>query len=339
MKIVGWNLLNIGNTKLGKAFTPTFLGFGLGNNILDYICNVVMGEPTWNNLGIAANTPADVFVIIELKTGGKLKGGAVSGTCIPTITNIRNALNQVATANGITATHKYAFATPLITGNHEAVGVIYNKRVFNANPVTETLRDNMNNNINPRTPFMVTLVKTANNEEVKIVGIHAPPVKGGADVRYKPPIDFIKKMGFIDELDPAVPIVGTDFFIMGDFNCNPDSYYISKQNNKRRKVFGFKALDDWGYETNIPNGTLTSLRKAVNNNFAPPANYMSEAYDNLFYKFANHPMGITEQVLDLIAHARNMNVVGTPAVYPASTVALLNNNNKVSDHFPFVIEF
>jgi hypothetical protein len=336
MKIVGWNLLNVGNTKLGKPLTAGFAAFGLGGNILDYIVKLAMFDDAWDNLNLT-DSPADVFVVIELKTGGSLKGGAVSGTCLPTLNTIVNAMNVWAVANGLGATHQYAFATPLITGYHESVGVIYNTHVFNAAPATQTLRDNVGNNINPRTPFMASLVETATGKVFEIVGIHATP-KGGGGVNlvYKPPIDFIRKLGLVTELDPTLPMVQPDYFIMGDFNCNPASTYT---NGLGVVVTGFGQLTAWHYATNIPNGTLSSLRTGVNNAFAPPANYLSDAYDNLMYNFDVPPGPIDEMVLNLIANARNMNAVGTPAVYPGNLVALLNNNRKVSDHLPFAIEF
>jgi hypothetical protein len=52
---------------------------------------------------------------------------------------------------------------------------------------------------------------------------------------------------------------------------------------------------------------------------------------------------INERVLDLIANARNFNppppTVPPVAAYPGNLVMVLNNNRKVSDHLPFVIEF
>jgi hypothetical protein len=341
MKIVGWNLLNVGNTKLGKAFTPGFAALGLGNTIMDYITGLVMGNAVWNNLGIT-NLPADVFVIIELKTGGSFKGGAVSGTCIPTLTTIVNALNVYAVANGHAATHQYAFATPLITGHHESVGVVYNTMVFNPAPPTQTLRDNLGNNLNPRTPFMATLTQIVGGGVFEIVGIHAPPKGGGGvNVQYKPPVDFVRRMGTITELDATLPMNPPDYFVMGDYNCNPTSTYT---NGLGAVISGFGQLIAWGYNSLIPNGTLTSLRTGVNGAFLPPANYLSDSYDNLLYNFDVPPVGpINERVLDLIANARNFNppppTVPPVAAYPGNLVMVLNNNRKVSDHLPFVIEF
>ena len=83
MKIVSWNLRNIGNTKLTNTFTQKYLGFGLGNDVADYVAGLVMGSDRWNAVPNLSTNPADIFVVIELKTGGKKKGGAVSGTCIP----------------------------------------------------------------------------------------------------------------------------------------------------------------------------------------------------------------------------------------------------------------
>ncbi len=338
MKIVCWNLKNIGQTKLGNAFTNTFTPYGLGNNVLDYMMKLVMGDAAWSNLwGLAglSNNPADIFVIIELKTGGHNKNQAVSGTCLPTITAITNAMNQVAVTRNINNNYQYSFATPKITGNHETVGVIFNNLVFNANPATISLRDNNNAYINPRTPFMASLVEGTTT--TKIVGIHAPPVKGGANVRYRPPIDYVRKLGIVGELDPTAAVSPTDYFIMGDFNCNPGSSYT---NGFGVAVTGFNQLLAWNYNSLIPNGTLSSVRTRVANVNPQPSNYLSEAYDNLLYNFSVAPGGISEYVLDLIGNARNVSQPLNPvALYPNNLVAVLNNYNKVSDHLPMIIEY
>jgi hypothetical protein len=341
MKIISWNLLNLSTVGLAKDLTLHFTHFGLGNNVLDYITKLVMADAAWNNLGMSDN-PADIFVIIELKTGGETKGAPVEGNCLPTLTTLTTALNTIANARGIAANYQYAYATPLITGKNEAVGIIFNTRVFNAAPATQTLRTNNNQNLQKHTPFMATLVRTADNRPFKIIGIHAPPLGlGGVNRQYKPPIDFVIKLGSITELDPTLPAnSNAEHFIMGDFNCNPASMYIKGDGTH---IFGFTFLrNDWHYATNIPDNTLSSLRTAVVPGGVPPANYLSMAYDNLLYKFAGAAPVVNERVLDLIANARDMTVAPPAALYPAELGGedgLLRNSNIVSNHLPVIMEF
>jgi hypothetical protein len=340
MKIVCWNLKNLGQTKLGNPLTNTFTPYGLGNTVLDYMMKVVMGSAAWNNLwaspGLSAS-PADIFVIIELKTGGHNKNQAVSGTCIPTLTTVVNAMNLAANNLNVQNNYQYSYATPLITGNHETVGVIYNNRIFNANPATIALRDNNNLYINPRTPFMATLVNTLTNDEIKVVGIHAPPVSGGANTRYRPPIDYIRRLGQVNALDNSQQMIDADYFVMGDYNCNPASTYI---NGFGAAITGFAQLLAWNYNSRIPNGTLSSVRTKVANTNPQPANYLSEAYDNMLFDFnATAPVNINGYVLDLIGNARNVSLPVAAPLYPNNVVAVLNNYNKVSDHLPMIMEF
>lgn len=322
MKIISWNLRNIGQTKLGNTFTPTIAGRGLGNNVLEYMMNVVMGMPVWTN--ICSPNPADIFVIIELKTGGNAKGGNANGTSIPTLAAVVGAMNTVATLRGQAATHQYNAVVPLITGYHETVGVVYNTRLltFTAAAVR---RDVNNRYINPRTPFSAAFTVTATGAQVIVTGLHAPPPSGGAALRYRPPINYANSVATV----PSLPLQNQ--LVMGDYNCNPASTYTN----------GFGVVVGWnwaGYGTLIPNGTLSSVRLKVANANPAPANYLSDAYDNLLFNFVAGPPVVT-QVLDTIGNARDMTTVPPTAMYPGNLVALLNNYNRVSDHLPIYMEF
>ncbi|MGL5888521.1 MAG: hypothetical protein ACRC3B_01470, partial [Bacteroidia bacterium] len=215
MKIISWNLLNIGNTKLGKALNGAVVAGGLGNTVLDYIVKMATGDPAWNN--ICTTNPADIFVVIELKTGGTTKGNAANGTSIPTLANLVNAMNVAVTARNLQGQFVYASAPAEIVGYHECVGVIYNTlSVQVAN--NGALRDNNGNWIGPRTPYLVRFTTVAPpNTPYNIIGIHAPPPKAGAD-RFKAPILFAQRIADVPEV---INNAAETVLIMGDFNCNP----------------------------------------------------------------------------------------------------------------------
>src|SRR5689334_11971369 len=131
MKIVSWNLKNIGQSKLTNAFSPTFNAFGLGNNVIDYITGLVMGATRWNAVASLSTNPADIFVVIELKTGGNQKGKAISGTCLPTLNDITGRLNLIVSKKypgNPDPPYQYDYVIPVIIGYHETVGIIFNKK-------------------------------------------------------------------------------------------------------------------------------------------------------------------------------------------------------------------
>lgn len=313
MKIISWNLRNIGINKLANGFTAAFQAYGLGNNVLDYMMNVVMGTNVWNNINTPL--PADIFVIIELKCGGHAKGYLPPGPASPTLQAITAAMNLVvANTPGYIGNYNYNFVTPLIVGKHEAIGVIFNTHALNF-VATGVLRDNNLRLINPRTPNYVRFATVAGGNNLNVIGIHAPPPKGGANVKYRPPIQFANKVATVPEL--AQP----DTLIMGDYNCSPNSVFNSGAGN-----IGWNFA---GYVTSIPNGTLTSVRQKVANTQLPPANYLSGPYDNLLRNI--NPVGTTQVVLDTIGNARNITV---NPIGPTNLNVVLRNYNKVSDHLP-----
>lgn len=334
MKIISWNLKNLGQTKLGNAFTPTYSAYGLGGNVGTFITNLVTGSPVWNNIANLSTNPADVFVVIELKTGGSNKGTAVGGTCIPTLTLLRNAMNQAVNARlGNNLNYLYNFAIPLVCGRHETVGVIFNTRVLNLVGFT-VFRNLTNNNwINPRTPGGAQLTDIASGNNFQVIGIHAPPPKGAANIKYRPPIQYSNL------LQHTTPTGLANTFFMGDFNCNPNSTYVLNAHGGPVNVGPFQNMP--GFGTRLPTPTLSSVRTKITNNFPPPASYLNDAYDNIWFNTAV-PVGTPQIVPDMIGNARNMNVIGTPVVFganPATSAAIVRAFNMVSDHLPVVIEF
>lgn len=313
MKIISWNMRNLGTTKLTNTFTNTFQALGLGNNVQSYMINVVMGSQAWTNINPAV--PADIFVIIELKCGGNRKGYAATGAAVPVLQAVTGAMNTVvANTQAYQGNYQYSYVNPLIVGRHEAVGIIYNTKALTLNQ-RGVLRDNNLRLINPRSPFWARF--THNNGTVfNVIGIHAPPPSGGANVRYRNPINFARKVSTVPDL------VNANTMVMGDYNCAPNSVYNSGQGN-----VGWTFN---GYQTNIPNGTLTSVRKKVAKGQTPPANYLSGPYDNLLRNFNGN--NITQGVLDTIGNARNVNT--NPPSPPGTLAMVLNNYNKVSDHLP-----
>ena len=312
MKIISWNLRNIGINKLARPFTARFQAYGLGNNVLDYMMKVVMGDPVWSNIN--NGYPVDIFVVIELKCGGLKKGEYPPGAPSPTLVTIMTAMNNYANGAGIAASYRYNAVPPLIVGRHEAVGIIYNTAAL-ALVGAAVLRDVNGKFINPRTPFYTQFTPVAWNNPLHIIGLHAPPPQGGANVRYRPPILFARKVGTVPQL------ANPNTMIMGDYNCAPNAVYNAGMGN-----VGWNFPN---YGTYIPDGTLTSVRTRLANTQQPPANYLSGPYDNLLKNF-NGP-NIQQQVLDTIGNARNM------AVNPIGSTRLslvLSNYNKVSDHLP-----
>lgn len=326
MKIISWNLKNVGQTKLAKSFSPGFNALGLGNTVLDYVSRVVMGDAAWNAIPNFSTNPADLFVVVELKSGGRQKGMAVSGTCIPTISALTTQLNAIAQAR-YPLSYQYKYVVPAITGYHETVGVIFNTVTLDLD-VAQSVRDSTTNRwINPRTPYLAQFTIKSTGSTFQVVGVHAPPPNGSDAVRFRPPIDFCRKL-------PTIQAAGlANTFLTGDFNCNPaDSYTTGME----AQVQPFAELP--AYITKIPNGTLSRVRTEVARGEAPPANYLSGAYDNIMFN-ATEPAAVTETVVDLIGNARNMSKSPPPNVSETNTTLVLNAYNAVSDHLPVVIEW
>lgn len=321
MRVVSWNLKNIGQGKLGVMFGNAQVRGAVGNTVLDYIARVVLGLAPWNAL---VGGPADLFVMIEVKTGGSAKNTQVSDTCVQLMTAVVAAVNAARPA-AIQATYHYDYITPLISGRHETVGIIYNDVVYDdMNVNAEALRDDQNHYINPRTPLLGILTNRDNDTALNVIGIHAPPPSGAANRFFQPPINYCRRLPMVTALQQAASMAPETALVMGDFNCDQASAYAGAAGN----VMGFTELTGmYQYQTGLMNNTLTSVRRKIVNGIPAPGNYLSGAYDNIFSYFEMRPMGIAQTALDLIGQA--------PAALTLQVA--FNAYASVSDHIPVMM--
>lgn len=330
MKIISWNLRNISLTKLSNKFSAQFTTYGLGNNVLDYMVNLVLGNAQWNGI-LATNNPADMFVVIELKTGGKYKGTKVTGKCINALTSITNALNKAVAAKYASTTnnYNYAYVVPVLSGNRETVGFIYNTKVFTYNnDITPEKKTSSGTYLQDRTPLSASFKLVAKPTiSFTFAGIHAPPEKGGSN---RPPIDFCTEL-------EGVPSSSADYsFFLGDFNCCPTDYYV---NGRGVTVYPFKDLFTNNYfGTSLPNGTLTSVRSSVDSEAMGDERYLANPFDNIIYYFEDSVSVTSEQAPDLIRLAKNCSATPATNLCPAREIATLNAYNIVSDHIPVIMD-
>lgn len=323
MKIMFWNLLNLGNTKLNKALSQGVIGAnGMGNNILDYIVGISTGQAVWQ--GATSTVPADVFVIVELKSGGTMKGNAGNGACLQVLPRVVQAMNALVNPQH----YVYASVPPLVIGRHEVVGVVYNTLALNA-PQGSVVRNVQNNFLGPRTPFLVQFNQIATNTPLNIVGIHGPtsnPTSG----------DFRNAVVYTNQLAacPAIRQQGNipkhATYIGGDFNVDPLNSYALGNNNKKKKIPAFSDLKVGNYVITLANGTLTSLRMGLNNNYPAPENYLSQPYDNIPFLKPN---------LNPLPPVSRVDIIGDAPTYQNHQQATFNAARKVSDHLPITIEW
>ena len=82
MKIISWNLKNIGQSKLTNKLSPVLAAAGLGGTVLEYITKLVMADNAWRNITTA--NPADILLIkpeaFDPDQKWHLKQNAVVGT-------------------------------------------------------------------------------------------------------------------------------------------------------------------------------------------------------------------------------------------------------------------
>jgi hypothetical protein len=358
MKIIVWNLKNIGFRKLNNKFSPSFRAYGLGNNVREYITKVVLGNVIWDNT--TSSKAADVFVMIELKSGGKIKGNPATGTALLALPAIVADLNAAVATKGIQATHNYNFVVPKVIGYHECVGVIYNDKVLqNALDDSGILKNTSGKNINPRTPYWVRFTEVnAPNTPLNIVGIHAPPPGSGSN-NYRGPISFANQLYDVQKINQVNPTINERICLLGDFNCSPGVFYTSKKRSAsgagpfNTPIYPFTQLINTAeYITQLPPlpvapsppaafpvNTLSSIRKKIVSTNPQPTDYLNEPYDNILYKLPGVGGGIRTNVLDLIGNARNVSVNPAMPLYPNNVKATSNNYWKVSDHLPVVLEY
>ncbi|MFZ6640997.1 hypothetical protein ACO0LL_14715 [Undibacterium sp. TC4M20W] len=332
MKVISWNLKNVSLNKLTKpnAFQPLFQSYGMGNTVLDFVTNVVMGAEQWE--GVISSAPVDLFVVIELKTGGSRKGANVSGNCLPTLVAIRDAMNAAVVAMGHNPQDfTYEYIVPVVTGRHETVGFIFNTKELTPTALALERNTVTDAYLPGRTPLVATFnVVSQPATSLRFSGIHDPPPSGGAAVRMRPPIDFCRQL----VNTPSAAVRNT--FFLGDFNCQPTDTYM---NGNGVAVSPFSNLTNYG--TELANNSLSSVRKRLDNNQAGSAVYLSAPYDNNISWVTPNIVISTgmEEVADLIGEAKNTTFDPPDDLYPARGRAVLNAYNTVSDHLPVITEF
>jgi hypothetical protein len=352
MKVICWNIQKIGSGKVNKRLTSVVRNCGLGNTVLDYIVNFVTGSSVWNN-GVNG-VPADVFIIIEMISNRQGKGRAATGSAVRTQQRLLNAMNNEMIARNIQGQYNYASIAQQNISRGETVGVIYNT-VTLTNTAARSVRDNNVHWLNPRTPFLTRFTTVAPpHTPINIIGIHAP-TKNGEDI-YDTPLQYADNLATVPEIIQQAE----SMIIMGDYNCSTSSKRIVQEvnNGKRRRVnnFGFTDLRNLNYTTLIPNpmrqqpvptAIYSSVRKKVNNDYAAPLNYMSDAFDTALYHLVP-PAIVAQNVNNMIANAQNTigpvmqgnrQINNLDMLYPNHLATLLRVYNLVSDHFPVTMTF
>jgi hypothetical protein len=323
MKLMFWNIQKLGDTKLSQRLPQAITGVNqMGNNKLDYIVKVATGANVWQNATTAV--PVDVFVIVELVSGGKGKGGAGTGACTRALPRIRAAMNLAVNQQN----YLYASVAPLIVGFHEVVGVIYNTRTL-TNPQSSVSRNTQNQFLNPRSPFRVQFDQVNAVPKLNIFGIHGPTSQPTSE-NYKDAIVYTNAMSSIAAISQTNVVPRVPTFIGGDFNVDPKNTYGSGNGSKKTKVPAFQTLDNANYKITLPNGTLTSLRNRIDNNQVPPKNYLSQPYDNIVFTL---PAG------QLAPNVLAADLIGQAPTYAGHEVATFNGARGVSDHLPLTIQW
>jgi hypothetical protein len=323
MKVMFWNLRNIGSSKLARAFPPGILPpAGMGNTVLDFIVKVNMGDAVWVNA--TSTTPVDVFVIVELRSGGDQKGQDGTGACLRVLPRVKAAMNNVGPA----ATYKYKKVDPLIVGWHEVVGVFYNMRKLTYVD-SASMRNSANNFLLPRTAFWTQFTVIATGLPLNIIGLHGPTSDPNTG-EYTDAVKFTNDLDDIAQINQLALNPKQSTLIGGDYNVDPlNSYYVGNR-PKRRKVGAFDKLVSSSYEITLPNGTLTSIRDALDNNQTPPANYLSQPYDNIVFRLPGVNPSPTVKRVD---------VIGKAPTYATNQGATFNAVQGMTDHLPMAVEW
>jgi len=321
MKIMFWNIFKLGSSKLGNKMNAGIIAAnGLGNNIQDYMVKVATGNAVWN--AATSATPVDVFVIIELVSGGNKKDSNGFGACIRVLKALKASMNAVTAPN---VNYSYDYAAPKLIGNKECVGVIYNIRKLTA-VSTSSVRNTANNFLLPRTAFWArfTQVGTLPLRPMNIVGIHGPTSMPGVD--YTDAITFTNALNTVAQLNQSAINPKEDTCIGGDYNVDPLNSYVKQANTKKTKIFAFNDLTaQANYKITLPNGTQTSLRNSITGGI-----YLSQPYDNIVFQL---PLQIPAPTV------RRVDVVGNAPIFGANQVAVFNAARAVSDHLPLTIAY
>ncbi|MBV9762789.1 MAG: hypothetical protein JO340_19680 [Acidobacteriaceae bacterium] len=317
MKIMFWNIFKVGSGKLKKNLSATISNGGMGNNIQDYIVKVATGNAIWQNA--TTTTPVDVLVIIELVSGGTQKDMLGYGSCLRVLSALQASMNAAVNA----VNYKYKYVAPRVIGTRESVGVLYNKRTLTY-VSSQSVRNTANEFIRPRTAFLT--VFDNGGAPLNIVGIHGPT---STPQNYRASVVFTQQIADVASINQVAVNPAEDLCVGGDFNCDPTSGYLAYQNGQQKTLYAFSKLKQlYNYQITLANGTLTSLRNRVDNTQPPPANYLSQPYDNIVFQ------------LPSLMHnppVRRVNVIGDAPLYATNQVAVFNAARAVSDHLPMTI--
>lgn len=324
MKIMCWNIFKVGSGKLKRKLGAVVANGGLGNNIQDYIVKVALGNAVWSNA--TTTTPVDVFVIIELVSGGYQKDTLGYGSCLRTLTALKSSMNTAVTNK---AAYVYDYVAPKIIGTKECVGVIYNTKKLTF-VSSQSVRNTAGNFVLPRTAFWAKLqLAAAPKTTLNIVGIHGPTSSPSAG-DYKDAVTYTNRLAEVAQLNQSGVTPKQDTCIGGDYNCDPLNSYTKKLNAKNKKITAFSDLTDYNYEITLPNGTLSSVRQRINSSKTPPADYLSEPYDNILFQLPSLTTNPPVKLIDL---------VGKSTLYTTNLVAVFNACRVVSDHLPLTISW
>lgn len=319
MKIVSWNLRRLSRGKLTRRLQPKLRAAGMGNDVGEMICRVVLGMEPWQEVNPGG--PADVFVIIEVSSGGDHKGTAATGSGPIALASLVATFNAIANAgrapNDPNPDHQWAVVPPLVVGWHETVGIIYNTRLLTP-AGSGVLRDDVYDRFFlDRTPFWARFTDR-NGEPSNVVGIHAETADGndvGPGIRYANSLTRSDRLDVVDEMEVE------DTYVAGDYNCQPEDTY----------GYPPRPFDMEGYQTSLPHNSWSTVRKKPDSSYRPPRNYLCNPYDNLMFAIGGDgPLDDWASLLDLIGRA--------PAPLPTKNLQMLTQRyfSEVSDHLPIV---
>jgi hypothetical protein len=315
LKIIFWNIKFFGSTKLEGDTNQTAKEGGLGNTYQDYIVKVVMGDEKWKKA--TSEVPADIFIIVELKSGGSAKGNEGYGACDRVLPKL------VASMNETEPMRDYDFVPPLLVGWNEVVGVIYDKNSLILDS-SEAMQNASGEYLRSRTPFRAEFTVKATSKKLNVVGIHGPTSTPPNE--YRTAVEYTNALADVNGINQA-GARNYDLCVGGDFNCCPNNYYVLSAGTKHeRDVYAFEVLSTkYGYKTTLPTPTPTSLKNAISNH-----EYLSQPYDNIIFQMPSQVDAPPVAVIDLI---------GKAPTWPAAEVGTFNVMRDLSDHLPMSIEY